>query len=233
MSTRREFLSTTCAAGLAVSWPGRTVAAAGQPAGQPGPSGEFTFVHLTDMHVTKRRQGHEGYKACVEAVRKHRPAFVLMGGDMPFDGNYTAKDDFEEQIRIFMQTSDGLGCPWYPCMGNHDALGWSSRRKVPVSDPELGKKMIMDRLKWEKSFYSFDHGGWHFVMLDSIFPVQAESGPTYEARIGEEQLAWLACDLGAAGGRPTAPPSATAARSAEPRTTRPWTGTWSSGTPRS
>src|SRR3990172_1779789 len=56
---------------------------AGANSGGPGPSGEFTFVHLTDMHVTKRRQGHEGYKACVEAVRKHRPAFVLMGGDMP------------------------------------------------------------------------------------------------------------------------------------------------------
>ncbi len=169
--------------------------------------GKFSFVHLTDMHVTPKRKGDEGYRKCIESVRalKCKPELVLMGGDLAFDGNYHSKADFANYTRLYKEISDGLGIPYYNCMGNHDVLGWwssSARRKVPVNDPDIGKKMIMDMLHWEKSYYSFDHGGWHFVMLDSIYPIQTANGPSYEARIGKEQLEWLAYDLGAAGDRP-------------------------------
>jgi 3',5'-cyclic AMP phosphodiesterase CpdA len=197
-TTRREFIGGTLAAGAAMLLPTRSHALASD-----GPA-DFTFVHLTDMHVTPKRRGDQGYRACVEhvAALRPKPAFALMGGDLAFDGLYTPKPDFEEQIRLYREISADLAMPYYNCMGNHDALGWSSRRKVPASDPDLGKQMIMDRLEWEKSYYSFDHGGWHFVVLDSIFPVQTEHGPGYEPRIGDEQLEWLAYDLGAAGDHP-------------------------------
>ncbi|MBX3728674.1 MAG: hypothetical protein KF858_05780, partial [Candidatus Sumerlaeia bacterium] len=80
--------------------------------------------------------------------------------------------------------------------------GWSSRRKVPVDDPELGMKMILKRLGMDRTYYSFDHKGWHFFVLDSLFEIETSSGPSYEPRIGEEQLHWLALDLAAAGDRP-------------------------------
>ncbi len=202
--TRREFIGDLCAAGAAtaVSQVAYGRQAPSPAAGRPEP---FTFVHLTDMHVTRKRKGDEGYRKCIETVRqlKPKPAFILMGGDLAFDGNYTPKAEFEESIRLYKEITDGSGIPYYNCMGNHDALGWSSRRKVPVDDPDIGKKMIMDRLGWEKSYYSFDHGGWHFVVLDSIFPIGGKDNPTYEPRIGPEQLEWLAYDLGKAGGRPT------------------------------
>ncbi len=205
--TRRDFLATSVAAGAATLVPGiRTLGQTTdtRPA-TPGPeTADFTFVHLTDMHVTTRRAGDAGYRACIEMVRslRPRPAFVLMGGDMVFDGLYTPKRDYLEQIRLFREISDTLGIPWYPCMGNHDVLGWSSRRKVARDDPDLGKRRIMDALGWEKSYYSFDYAGWHFAVLDSIGPKQFDHGPGYEPRIGTEQLEWLACDLGGAGDRP-------------------------------
>lgn len=197
---RREFLAGTCAAGAAALLPGEHTHAA--PASVA--DADFTFVHLTDMHVARRRKGNIGYQRCIESVQalRPRPAFSLMGGDLAFDGCYNERDEFEDQIRLYKEVSDSMGIPYYNCLGNHDVLGWSARRKVPVTDPELGKKMIMDRLEWEKPYYSFDHAGWHFVVLDSIFPIQADHGPTYEPRIGEEQLEWLAYDLGAAGDRP-------------------------------
>lgn len=197
--TRRELLAGACAAGaMPLLGPGRSQAdraASGQP---------FTFVHLTDMHVTPRRQGDKGYQKCIETINalRPKPAFVLMGGDLAFDGNYNEKADFAEQIRLYKEISDGLDMPYYNCMGNHDGLGWGSRRKVPATDPDIGKKMIMDRLEWEKSYYSFDHAGWYFVVLDSMFEIKAPGGPTYEPRIGPAQLEWLAYDLGAAGDRP-------------------------------
>ncbi|MBI1292957.1 hypothetical protein GC173_17235 [bacterium] len=157
----------------------------------------FSFLHLTDMHVRRKRHGDEGYRACVAHVKalEEQPDLVLMGGDMAFDGNYTAKEEFADQIEIFRTVSDTLPAPWHPCLGNHDILGWNPRRKVSVDDPDIGKKMIMDRLGMEKSYYSFDHKGWHFVILDSFSPLDTENGPGMETRLGEEQLHWLALDL--------------------------------------
>ncbi len=206
--TRRDFIAGVGTAGMAavLSGPQQAHGMAEQPArGKHGSGKPFSFVHLTDQHITTRRHGAEGYRKCIESINalRPRPAFVLMGGDMVFDGLYTAKDNFEEQIRLYRTISDELDMPYYHCMGNHDVLGLSARRKVPITDPDLGKKMIMDRLEWPESYYSFDVGGWHFVVLDCIHIIEGKDGPTYEPRIGPEQLEWLAYDLGAAAGRPT------------------------------
>jgi 3',5'-cyclic AMP phosphodiesterase CpdA len=203
--TRRGFLGGAMAAGMGAITPAVLGDASGNGSTTSVDDSGFTFVHLTDMHVTPKRWGDKGYRRCLESVRdlKPKPAFLLMGGDLAFDGLYTPRADFEEQIRLYREITNGFGIPHQNCMGNHDVLGWSSRRKVTTDDPGLGKKLIMDRLEWEKSYYSFDFGGWHFVVLDSIFPITAAHGPTYEPRIGDEQLEWLAYDLGAAAGKPT------------------------------
>jgi Icc protein len=158
----------------------------------------FSFLHLTDMHVRRKRQGHKGYEACIHSVNKNSSTaeFVLMGGDLAFDGNYTAKDEFIDQVDLYKSISDRLKMPYYNSIGNHDVLGWNSRRKVSVDDPDLGKKLIMDKLKMPNSYYSFNHKGWHFVIMDSIHPVQADHGPSYKAAFGDEQLEWLRYDLG-------------------------------------
>jgi 3',5'-cyclic-AMP phosphodiesterase len=159
---------------------------------------KFSFLHLTDMHVRRKRKGNEGYQACINAVNKFDSStdFVLMGGDLAFDGNYTAKEEFSDQIDLYKTISDQLKMPYYNSIGNHDVLGWNSRRKVSVDDPDLGKKFIMDKLGMPKSYYSFNHKGWHFVILDSIHYIEADHGPSYNAGFGEEQLEWLRFDLG-------------------------------------
>jgi Icc protein len=159
----------------------------------------FSFLHLTDMHVRRKRQGHKGYEACIQSVNKNFSSsdFVLMGGDLAFDGNYTAKEEFIDQLDLYKNISNQLKLPYYNSIGNHDVLGWNSRRKVSVDDPDLGKKLIMDKLNMDRSYYSFNHKGWHFVVMDSIHPVQADHGPSYKAAFGDEQLEWLRYDLGA------------------------------------
>jgi 3',5'-cyclic-AMP phosphodiesterase len=196
--SRRDFLKKTSlsVAGLGL---------AGVGFHPPGAGDEFSFVHLTDMHVRRKRLGHEGYARCIEQVNRlrPRPAFVLMGGDGPFDGLYTEKEEFADQIDLFREISERLEMPFYHCLGNHDLLGLSGRRKVPVDDPDLGKKFIQDRLNWEKTYYSFNARGWHFVVLDSIDPVMSSHGPSYVPRLWPEQLDWLRYDLGAHHGMPT------------------------------
>lgn len=165
---------------------------------------DFTFAHLTDMHVTARRKGDVGYRTCIDHVNANpdRPALALIGGDMAFDGLYTDRAIFERDIELYRSITAGLKIPAHHSLGNHDVLGLSARRKVPADDPEIGKTMIMKRLGMDRDYYSVDHGNWHFVMLNSIFQTQADSGPSHEPRIGEEQLHWLANDLGKAGDKP-------------------------------
>jgi 3',5'-cyclic-AMP phosphodiesterase len=165
----------------------------------------FSFLHLTDMHVRRKRQGHAGYEACIDTVnRRDRFAdFSLMGGDLAFDGNYTAKEEFIDQIDLYKKISDKLQMPYYNSIGNHDVLGWNSRRKVSTDDADLGKKLIQEKLNMKSTYYSFNHKGWHFVVMDSIHPVMADHGPSYKAAFGEEQLDWLRFDLGRHHGMPT------------------------------
>ncbi len=158
----------------------------------------FSFLHLTDMHVRRKRLGNKGYEACIDHVNRYatHADFVLMGGDLAFDGNYTEKEEFIDQIDLYKKASDKLKMPYHNAIGNHDVLGWSSRRKVSSDDPDLGKKLIMDKLGMRESYYSFNHKGWHFVVMDSIFPVHADHGLGYKAAFGDAQLEWLRFDLG-------------------------------------
>lgn len=163
----------------------------------------FSFAHITDQHVQAERHGDEGYLECVNAVKKERPELVVMGGDMAFDGNYHEKSKFIRDVKLYKEISDELGVPYFHCMGNHDTLGLSPRRKVSVNDPDFGKKAIMDLLEWPSSYYSFDYKGWHFVVLDCMHVVKDdEHGPIYHVEIDPEQMEWLAADLGTADGRP-------------------------------
>ncbi|MCX7001395.1 MAG: metallophosphoesterase [Candidatus Sumerlaeota bacterium] len=204
---RREFLRTVAGAGA-----GALVATSCARFGlyrekkdvNRGASGGFSFAHITDQHVQAKRAGDKGYLKCIESVNDLRPQpdFAVMGGDMPFDGNYNTKEKFITDTKLFRDISNELAMPWFPCMGNHDVLGWHPRRKVAVSDPDLGKKCIMDLLEWPSSYYSFDYGGWHFVVLDCIKGVVINTGPSHVCEVDAEQLEWLAGDLGAAAGRP-------------------------------
>lgn len=164
----------------------------------------FYFVHLTDQHVYERRSSYEGYKKCIDHINSldESPAFVLMGGDMVFDGLYNEKSDYLNWIRKYKELSDQLDCPWYPCMGNHDPFGLNPRRKCSPNDPDIGKHIIQEELEWEKTYYSFDFNKWHFTVLDCIQPIDSENGPIYTPMIESAQLEWLAKDLGKAGDRP-------------------------------
>ena len=168
--------------------------------------GGFSFVHITDQHVQRKRHGVEGYKECVKSIKREPVSleFAVMGGDLAFDGNYNPKEKFVDEVKLYRDISRRLEIPFFHCMGNHDTLGLSPRRKVSIDDPDFGKKCIMRILDWPSSYYSFDHKGWHFVVLDCIREIDhPEHGPIYTPAIDEKQLKWLEADLGRVAGKPT------------------------------
>ncbi|MBX3096929.1 MAG: metallophosphoesterase [Fimbriimonadaceae bacterium] len=183
--TRREVLSGGLAAGV--------VALAGVPAtAQTVRARSLRIAHLTDIHVQPEKRGGEGMAACLKHLmaQEDTPDFVFTGGDLVMDVWSADKERAKVQWDLFGKVlADGTDLPVHHCLGNHDY--WNGGDKGAQAD-KFGYAWAMEELKMPKPFYSFDEGAWHFIVLESTQP-QPSGG--YKARLGEEQLNWLAADL--------------------------------------
>lgn len=146
MTNRRGFIKQ-----LAISGVGLSLSNTGM-AFSPRDS-SFSFLHLTDSHVRRKRMGHKGFETCVEKVNglEPRPDFILYGGDQVFDGMYTEKEEYKDQLYVFSEVSKKLEIPAYHCIGNHDVFGRSARRKTSPDDPDIGKKNVHGCIRHEET----------------------------------------------------------------------------------
>jgi Icc protein len=116
--------------------------------------------------------------------------FVLQGGDHIFDGLQVSRSRAAGLYDLYGKTEQDLGLKIYHTLGNHDCFGVYPSSGVTESDPLYGKKMFEER--FGKTYYSFDHKGVHFIVLDSI---GITSDRAYEGRVDGPQLDWLKSDL--------------------------------------
>ena len=185
---RREFLGLAGAAGLAAATSpllGTAIPAAAQSAPQ-----DFTFLFLTDTHLQPELNAAVGCDMAFNKARAIKSDFVIQGGDHVFDSLGVPKDRASSLFDLYAKTEQDLALKIHHTIGNHDCFGIYSASGASETDPLYGKKMFEER--FGKTYYSFDHKGVHFIVLDSIgfTPDRA-----YEGRIDAEQLAWLAADL--------------------------------------
>ena len=113
-----------------------------------------------------------------------------MGGDHVFDALKVDRTRANSVFDLYKKTEQTLQMPLHHAIGNHDVFGINTKSGVSPSDPAYGKKMYEDRVG--RTYDSFDHKGWHFVVLDSIQPTEDRM---WQARIDEPQLSWLKADL--------------------------------------
>lgn len=188
MMHRRHFLGTSLLAGLAT-----------QAFGATKEEDSFDFAFLTDIHVQPELGAPEGFRQCLRAVNAlGTPAdFVLTGGDLIFDALDVGMDRIREQWKVFDECSKELALPVHHTIGNHDVVGWSTKSPVKPTDQDYGKKLFAERFGLARTYRSFDHKGWHFIILDSIG--QNKETLDYEGWIDEAQLDWLKKDLAATG----------------------------------
>jgi 3',5'-cyclic AMP phosphodiesterase CpdA len=91
-----------------------------------------------------------------------------------------------------------LRAPHYTVPGNHDLFGIiPSRSRVPATHPLYNRGMYHHYLG--PDYYSFNHGGVHFIGLNTIQPDDS----AYYGGVDSLQLAWLTRDVAAV---PTATP---------------------------
>jgi len=82
-------------------------------------------------------------------------------------------------------------------IGNHDVGGWSSRARVPRTSRYFAEEFFKEHHGQGHAYRSFDHKGWHFILLDSIG--QIPDAADYRGWVDDAQLAWLEADLRATG----------------------------------
>nr|BFE82716.1 hypothetical protein GCM10020093_053170 [Planobispora longispora] len=146
----------------------------GGDGGNPG--GSFTVATAGDIAGSCDADDgtdceHERTARLVESID---PALVLTLGDHQYD------DGTLSEFRKYYDTTWGrFKDKTRPSRGNHESYD-------PAGEA-VGYKAYFGRLATPngKTYYSFDHGGWHFVALDSEEPMEA----------GSEQITWLKNDL--------------------------------------
>ena len=171
---RRDFLKLAALGGGAVfasSLPGCTTMG-------PGATDEFYFVQLSDTHwgfngavVNPDARGTLPKAITAVNALTVQPDFIMFTGDL----THTTDDPVErrKRMREVKEVIGGLTNKNVRFMpGEHDAA---------LDHGEAFKEFFGE------THYSFDHKGVHFVVVDNV------SDPA--ARIGEEQLVWLAADL--------------------------------------
>ena len=151
---------------------------------------EFSFVFMTDIHVQPERMATEGFQQAIDSVNMINPDFIITGGDLVMDvlgQNYERSDQL---YSLYSQCLEKFEMPVYNTMGNHEIFGIYKESGVEKTHPEYGEKMYVNRLG--NRYFSFDHKGWHFMILDGIEDTGESS---YIGKVDSIQMEWIKDDL--------------------------------------
>ncbi len=107
---------------------------------------------------------------------KDRPVFGIGCGDLVWD-NFDLFKDYREAVAM-------TGVPFFQVIGNHD-MDYSAR-----TDDASQQSF---EAQFGPSYYSFNKGKVHYVILDDVFFIGA--GHRYIGYLTETQLRWLEKDL--------------------------------------
>lgn len=151
----------------------------------PAPASTFSFVFMTDSHIQPELDAAHGTSLAMRKARSLRGIdFAIQGGDHVFDAALVPAARATQLFDLYAKTEQDLGLKVHHTLGNHDVFAIQAA-------PADARKMFVDR--FGPTWYSFDHKGVHFVVLDSIGLT-----PTgFEPRVDQLQLDWLARDLAA------------------------------------
>ena len=188
---RRNFLSLLGATGAAATLKLPVLAeSATKPDSKAAALQDFDFIFLTDTHIQPELDATKGCDMAFKKMRTIRADFAIQGGDHVFDSLGVPKERALSLFDLYEKTQQDLSLKVYHTIGNHDCLGIYTKSGMATTDPLYGKKYYEEHVS--KTYYSFNHKGVHFIVLDSIGITDDRA---YEGRIDAEQLAWLANDL--------------------------------------
>ena len=107
------------------------------------------FGLCADPHHDVMYDTEQRLRTFITAMKPEQTDFILQMGDFcrPYERN-----------RKFLNIWEEFSGPRYHVLGNHDTDGGFTAQKV------------MDFWKMPHPYYSFDQGGWHFIVLAALNP---------------------------------------------------------------
>ena len=148
----------------------------------------FAFVHASDSHIAPEN---------VDRFRRFRrmtdslgPAFALMGGDLIRDAMSQTEEKSRSYFDLFTAEAKAFRTPLWMVPGNHDHYGIiRSRSHADPANPLYDRGMYRQYLG--PDYYSFTHGGVHFIGLNTI----SSDDSAYYGDVDSVQMEWLKRDL--------------------------------------
>ncbi len=156
--------------------------------------GLVTDLHYADKAPGGSRHYRETLDKLAEAgeqFKKDKPEFIVELGD--FIDAADSVDTEKRYLKRIQKEFVTLPGDKHYVLGNHCV-------------DTLTKEEFLGGVGQERSFYSFDKGGFHFVILDSCFrsdgvPYQRKNFKWTDPNVPASQLEWLAADLKQATGK--------------------------------
>ncbi len=153
----------------------------------------FTAAFISDIHIKPLDIAESGMKRVLQNINQlnQQPDFIINGGDSIMDALAADKEKTKIQWDLFnkiMQAENKV--PVKHCIGNHDIWGWQLKEEVKA-DSFYGKAWWLQQTGYSKTYYSFTHINWHFIVLDSV----QENNGGYIAILDDEQFNWLENEL--------------------------------------
>jgi hypothetical protein len=139
----------------------------------------FDFAFITDMHLENRRWGIPKFQASLREINglKPTPAFLWAQGDICLEG--VAGKDYLECLQL-------CRLPRRNGAGNHEMILGNSNPRAEF-----------ERL-FGPTYYSFDWGPVHCIVLDGNKPIPGEKGwKAVHGAIEGREWTWLQADLAA------------------------------------
>jgi 3',5'-cyclic AMP phosphodiesterase CpdA len=188
---RRDLIKKIGLAASAATLSKVVVASSGNP--EQKKTKVLKIAHITDVHIRPEYNAVARFKKCLEMIKKEKVDLILNGGDSIYAADY---DDIKKErvVELWNCWKDSVSLikeiSMYSVLGNHD-MWWQGK-----GDELGGEQGVLKMLGLSNSYYSFDKGGWHFIMLDS-------NHPKTPGMLDDDQWNWFTKDVQGNQGKPT------------------------------
>lgn len=150
----------------------------------------FSFVFMTDIHLKPEMNAPIGFQMAIDKTNELNPDFVITGGDLVYDAMRGGQTRCDSLFTLYKEMSKGFRMPVYNTLGNHDLF--AIYPESPESETNPDYKYGMFERYFGKTYYSFNHKDWHFIVLNSL---DVTADKKYCGHFQKEQLEWLKSDL--------------------------------------
>ena len=154
-------------------------------------NGSVRLIFYTDVHARTEWDTPKAMARAVDAINSRSCDIAIAGGDLITDGFQSSAITVAPRWDAYLKMQRSIKADVLPTMGNHDLVAAMPTDGTPAA--ENPRTVYLDQMGLERTYYSFNAVGYHFVILDSITVTRDEY--RYQGIVDNQQLDWMRQDL--------------------------------------